>query len=127
MILKSKYQPVLDLGEKYNVKDGYVKEEDGKLKIGGMAKTQYQKDRMWDKIKEISGGGIPADLEADIKVADNSAYHYHTVEKGETLGKIANQYYSKPSLYTKIFEANRDILDDADVIHPGQELVIPFK
>lgn len=126
MTIKNKYQPVLELGEKYNIQNGYVKEEEGKLKIGGTAKTQYQKDRMWDKIKDIANG-MPNDLEADIKVADTSVYHYHTVEKGETLGKIANQYYSEPALYTKIFEANRDKIDNADLIYPGQELDIPFK
>ena len=52
MSLKAKYQPVLDLGEKLNVTDGYVNEEPGKLKIGGIAETQYDKDQMWDEIKE---------------------------------------------------------------------------
>ena len=50
---------------------------------------------------------------------------YHQVKKGETLWKIAEHYYGDGSLYTKIFEVNRDILDDPNVIKVGQKLRIP--
>ena len=122
--MKAKYQSVLDLGEKLNIKNGDVKEEGGKLKINGTAKTQYEKNLIWDEIKKV-GGENPTDLVADIKVEDTSVFAYHTVEKGETLGKIAKQYYGNPSKYTAIFKANGNILKNPDVIHPGQELVIP--
>ena len=49
----------------------------------------------------------------------------HTVEKGDTLSAIAKQYYGKASAWPKIFEANRDQLDDPDRIKPGQVLRIP--
>lgn len=49
----------------------------------------------------------------------------HTVVKGDTLSKIAKKYYGKASRYPKIFDANRDQLDDADKIKPGQVLKIP--
>jgi nucleoid-associated protein YgaU len=62
---------------------------------------------------------------ADIKVADTSVFHRHVVKKGETLGKIAQQYYGKASFYNKIFEANTDKLKNPDMIYPDQELVIP--
>jgi nucleoid-associated protein YgaU len=50
---------------------------------------------------------------------------WHVVEKGDTLGKIAQRYLGKASLYPRIFEANRDLLDDPDKIFPGQKLRIP--
>jgi len=49
----------------------------------------------------------------------------HVVAKGDTLGAIAKTYYGKAGAYMKIFEANRDILDDPDKIKPGQKLRIP--
>ena len=124
MAAKSKYQAVLDLGEKLNIKDGKVEEENGKLKVWGTANTPYEKDILWDKIKEI-GGANPADIMADIKVADDSVYARHTVKSGETLGKIAKHYYGNASKYNAIFKANSDILKNPDVIHPDQELIIP--
>ncbi len=125
MSLQAKYQPVLDLGEEFGVKDGFVKEEAGKLKIGGTATTQYQKNKMWDKIKEI-GGDSPADIAADIKVETTDYYHKHTVKSGESLSLIAKHYFGDPMKYKEIFEANTNILKDPNVIHPDQELVIPF-
>lgn len=122
--MKAKYQSVLDLGEKLNIKDGNVKEEDGKLKVWGTAKTQYEKNLIWDEIKNV-GGDNPTDIMADIKVEDESVYAYHTVAKGETLGKIAKHYYGNAMKYKEIYEANTDILKNPDLIHPGQELKIP--
>ena len=123
-MVKAKYQDVLDLGESLNIENGDVKVEDGKLKIWGTAKTQYEKDLLWDAIKAI-GGDSPSDIMADIKVADTSIYARHTVKSGETLGKIAKQYYGNPAKYQVIFQANSDILKNPDLIHPDQELIIP--
>lgn len=124
--MKTKYQSVLDLGEKLNIKDGDVKEENGVLRVWGTAKTQYEKNLLWDEIKKV-GGENPTDIMADIKVEDDSVYAYHTVQKGDTLGKIAKQYYGNPTQYNIIFEANKDVLKNPDLIYPGQELKIPNK
>ena len=123
-MVKSKYQSVLDLGEKLNIQNGDVKEENGVLKIKGTAKTPYEKNLLWDTIK-AAGGQNPTDIVADIKIADSSVYHRHTVKSGETLGKIAKHYYGDASKYQKIFAANSDILKNPDLIHPNQELIIP--
>ena len=124
MSVKAKYQPVLDLGEELNVKNGDVTVEGDILKIKGMTKTQYEKNLLWDKIKEI-GGEHPSDIKANITVEDDSVYHRHTVKSGESLSKIAKHYYGDPMKYTKIFDANTNILKDPNVIHPDQVLVIP--
>ena len=49
----------------------------------------------------------------------------HTVVSGETLSGIAEQWYGDPGKYRRIFQANRHLLEDPDVIVPGQELRIP--
>ena len=123
-MVKAKYQDLLSLGEALNIQNGNVTEENGVLKIKGTANTLYDKDVLWDKIKEI-GGESPTDIVANIKVADTSVFHRHTVRSGETLGKIAKQYYGNASKYQAIFKANSDILKNPDVIHPDQELIIP--
>jgi len=125
MALQEKYQAVLDLGVEFGVKDGDVKEEEGVLKVSGTAHSQFHKDRIWDKIKEI-GGEAPGDIVADIQVEQEEYYHKHVVAKGETLGKIAKAYYGDPMKYKDIYEANKDILKSPDLIYPDQELTIPF-
>ncbi|APY00118.1 LysM domain-containing protein [Lacinutrix venerupis] len=124
MAVKAKYQGVLDLGEKLNIANGDVSEANGVLTVKGTAATQYEKNLLWDEIKAI-GGENPSDIVADIKVADTSLYAKHTVKSGETLGAIAKQYYGNASKYNAIFKANTNILDNPDVIHPNQELIIP--
>ncbi len=50
---------------------------------------------------------------------------FHTVASGDTLGKIAKQYYGNAMKYPVIFEANKPMLKDPDLIYPGQVLRIP--
>lgn len=49
----------------------------------------------------------------------------YTVQKGDTLSHIAKAHYGKASQWRRIFDANRDQLDDPDRIQPGQRLKIP--
>ena len=49
----------------------------------------------------------------------------HVVERGESLSKIAKRYYGDAKQWRIIFDANRDKIANPDLIHPGQEFVIP--
>ncbi|MFT5752087.1 MAG: nucleoid-associated protein YgaU [Flavobacteriales bacterium] len=92
--------------------------------MSGTAANQYEKNIMWDIIKAV-GGENPTDIISNIKIADTSVYARHTVKSGDTLGKIAKHYYGDAMKYRNIFASNSDILKNPDVIHPGQELIIP--
>jgi nucleoid-associated protein YgaU len=52
---------------------------------------------------------------------------YYTVVSGDTLSKIAKQYYGNANEYNRIFEANQPLLKHPDKIYPGQMLRIPAK
>jgi nucleoid-associated protein YgaU len=49
----------------------------------------------------------------------------HTVKAGDTLYRIAEEYYGDPGVWTKILEANEDTLEDAGSLKKGQVLIIP--
>jgi nucleoid-associated protein YgaU len=51
---------------------------------------------------------------------------YYIIKKGDTLSAIAKQFYGKPNDYPKIFEANREVIKDANLIFPGQKIRIPL-
>jgi nucleoid-associated protein YgaU len=50
----------------------------------------------------------------------------YTVVAGDTLRKIAQQFYGDENQWTRIFDENRDQIDDPDVISVGQVLLIPL-
>ena len=51
----------------------------------------------------------------------------YTVKSGDTLSKIAKEFYGNANKYQQIFEANKPMLKDPDKIYPGQVLRIPAK
>ena len=52
---------------------------------------------------------------------------FYQVESGDSLSKIAEEYYGDPKQYNKIFEANQPMLKDPNEIYPGQMLRIPHE
>ena len=61
------------------------------------------------------------------QAAAEAPAQFHTVASGDTLSKIAAQYYGSANEYMRIFEANKPMLSDPNKIYPGQTLRIPAK
>lgn len=137
--LKQKYQSVLNTIQQQSVRLSHVHVQDNKLFIQGEAPSQDAKNRIWDQIKLVDP--TYSDLSADITVNESAAsqqpartmgagvgttgHRTYTVKSGDSLSKIAKEYYGNSGEYMKIFEANRDKLSDPNKIQPGQQLVIP--
>ena len=49
----------------------------------------------------------------------------YTVVSGDSLSKIAKKFYGDANKWRKIFEANKDTIENPDRIFPGQVLKIP--
>jgi nucleoid-associated protein YgaU len=49
----------------------------------------------------------------------------YVVVKGDSLSKIAQRAYGDARKWRKIYEANKDLIKDPDLIYPGQSLRIP--
>jgi nucleoid-associated protein YgaU len=49
----------------------------------------------------------------------------YVVVKGDSLSKIAKREYGDANKWRTIYEANKDLINDPDLIYPGQELKIP--
>lgn len=86
------------------------------------------KDKDTDKpdFSNVQGGGsstAPAPATAG-PIAGTAARTY-TVVKGDSLSKIAKHQYGNASKWPTIYEANRDLIKDPDLIYPGQSLRIP--
>jgi hypothetical protein len=123
--LKAKYQPVIDFAKTRGVHLKNVHLEKDKLLIRGDAPSQAVKNEVWDRIKGIDAAY--ADLMADISIDASLPVpaRIYEVASGDTLSKIAKQFYGDAGKYMKIFEANKDQLKDPDRIQVGQKLKVP--
>jgi nucleoid-associated protein YgaU len=109
------------------------------LLIRAVAPSSEIKNKIWDQIKLIDSSfsdlicdisvsqqqPVPATMTAGASVSGGQRQRRYVVQSGDTLSKISREYYGDPSQFTKIFNANRNILEDPNTLRPGQELVIP--
>ena len=134
--LKQKYQDVLATIKQEGVRLTHLNMQDNKLFMQGAAPSESIKNNLWTRIKAIDASysdlicdltideSLPQPAQAKAASASSGSRTY-TVQSGDTLSKIAQQFYGKANDYNKIFEANRDQLSNPDKISPGQELTIP--
>ncbi|HYE35882.1 peptidoglycan-binding protein LysM [Methylocaldum sp.] len=74
---------------------------------------------------KVEGVKLPAGVSSPQAVETFGNMQYYTIQAGDTLSKIAQQFYKDPNKYSKIFEANREVIKDPDLIFPGQKIRIP--
>jgi nucleoid-associated protein YgaU len=98
---------------------------DGKVSLGGSAATAEAMEKAvliagnTQGVSDVDVGGLSAPQPAD-------NVEYYTIESGDTLSKIAKKYLGDAMAYPKIFEANREVIKDPDLIYPGQKIRIPM-
>jgi nucleoid-associated protein YgaU len=57
---------------------------------------------------------------------EKEKFDLYEIVSGDTLGGIAKKFYGKASLYTRIHEANKELIPDPNKIYPGQKIKIPL-
>ncbi len=104
--------------------DGLRVDVDGeKAVLRGKAANQADREKAI-----LAAGNTPgiAQVEDEIEVsAPEPESQYYRVKSGDSLSKIAKQFYGDPMKYPVLFEANQPMLKDPDKIYPGQVLRIP--
>jgi nucleoid-associated protein YgaU len=118
---------------------GTIEESDGKFRMKGTVATEAEKNEIWAAIKTIPTW--QEDVAADIRVTGGPAVSAappaakpatvpppsktYTVKSGDTLSRIAKDHLGNANEYMKIFNLNKDQLNDPDLIKPGQVLRLP--
>jgi nucleoid-associated protein YgaU len=96
-----------------------------KVKLSGKALSTEEAEKIILAMGNTTGVST---VENNLTVTkETPASKSYTVEKGDTLWKIAEENYGKGhgAKYTQIFEANKPMLSHPDKIYPGQVLRIP--
>ncbi|MET0068779.1 MAG: peptidoglycan-binding protein LysM [Candidatus Thiodiazotropha sp.] len=107
------------------IKDLDVGFEDGKVVLSGNAESAEALEKTVliagnvHGVSEVTVDGVSAPPQ-EAKV------EYYTIESGDTLSAIAKRFLGKASDYPKIFEANREVIKDPNLIYPGQKIRIPL-
>jgi len=125
-MLMEKYQSLIDMANSLGISGLQVVESDDVLKVDGVAGSAEAKQQLWDEYgrldPEYRSGEVVLNITAPEGDAASSGGSSYTVQSGDSLSKIGSKYGVS---WQKIFDANRDKLDDPDKIQPGQELTIP--
>jgi len=95
----------------------------GTVSVSGEAADQATKEKVVLCCGNVERVAQVNDLMTVAAPADASKYY--TVVRGDTLSKIAKDYYGNANKYPQIFEANKPMLTHPDKIYPGQVLRIP--
>ncbi len=103
------------------VQDLSVSFADGTVTMGGTVETAAVRE------KAILLAG---NVEGVEKVIDNLSVAadkpvFYTVKEGDSLSKIAKGEYGDAMKWQALFEANREVIKDPDLIYPGQQIRIP--
>lgn len=122
--LRGKYQQLIDTANNSGVTDLKVREQDNILYIDGNAPSEDVKKQIWDVYNSIDPDYRAGDLVLNINATGGSsaANTEYTVVSGDNLSKIGEKYGVK---WKDIYEANRDLIKDPDLIQPGWKLKIP--
>ncbi len=123
--LKMKYGSVLNAINQSGVRLTHVHIQDDKLYIEGACGSEAIKNKIWDQAKLVDPSYSDLTLNLTVDPALAPKQQTYTVAAGDSLSKIAKQFYGNSNEYMKIFEANKDKLTDPNAIKVGQQLVIP--
>ena len=107
------------------IQDLVVEFNNGVASISGTAANQEAMEKavlMAGNVKGVS------EVKADkLKTPPaQQKVEYYVINKGDTLSAIAKRFYGKANDYPKIFDANREVIKDPNLIFPGQKIRIPL-
>lgn len=121
MSLQEKYKELTDLASTLGVANLQVREQDNVLYIDGTAKSAADKEKLWDSYGTLDPDYRSADVVMNIEVLEGVTTEY-TVKSGDSLSKIGKDHGVS---WQDIFEVNKDIIKNPDLIQPGWKLKIP--
>jgi nucleoid-associated protein YgaU len=107
------------------IQDLNVAYNDGVVELSGSADSAEAMEKAVlmagnvQGVSEVKADGISAPPQA-------AQVEYYVIQKGDSLSAIAKRYYGNAKGYPRIFDANREVIKNPDLIYPGQKIRIPL-
>ena len=70
--------------------------------------------------------GVEKVMAVTVKMPDEPQVEYYEIVSGDTLSGIAKKYYGDAMQYPRLFDANKEVIKDPDLIYPGQKIRVPL-
>ena len=70
--------------------------------------------------------GVEKVMAVTVKTPDEPQVEYYEIVSGDTLSGIAKKYYGDAMQYPRLFDANKEVIKDPDLIYPGQKIRVPL-
>jgi nucleoid-associated protein YgaU len=121
MSLQDKYKELTDLASTLGIANLQVREQDSVLYVDGTAKSAADKESLWNAYGKLDPEFRSADVVMNIAVAEGVTTDY-TVVSGDSLSKIGKAHGVS---WQSIYEANKDVIKNPDLIQVGWKLKIP--
>jgi len=108
------------------ISDLVVTDDDGTVTLIGQAATPEVREKAILMAGNVQGvGKVNDDALTVAEVEEKPEPTFYTIQKGDSLSKIAKAQYGSAMQWKALFEANQGIIDDPDRIYPGQTIRIP--
>ena len=86
---------------------------------------KYGLSAITDDTSKILPRSTTVTVEGKAQQTTSSGGTTYTVKAGDCLWNIAKKFYGNGAQYTKIYNANKNIIKNPNLIYPGQVLTIP--
>ena len=110
------------------VDDLQVDYDDGAVTLSGSVESHATKQKAVLLAGNIKGVEKVDDSGLTVKQAsdpEDANHVFYTIQSGDSLSKIAKRYYGDANKWHTLFEANREVIEDPDLIYPGQQIRVP--
>jgi nucleoid-associated protein YgaU len=105
--------------------------KDGTVSLSGQVDSQATKEKVVllagnvKGVEKVEDDHLTVNAPAAAAGPQKEEVRFYTIEAGDSLSKIAKKFYGNANDWPKLFEANKEVINDPNLIYPGQTIRIP--
>ena len=100
------------------------------VKVAARSTTIVEQIHGANKVPDRGTAGATAlarQIHTDALVIHHEQARHYTVRPGDTLSSIAQRFYGNPADWRGLYQANRSVVQNPNVIDPGEVLNVPYQ